>query len=192
MKPLACVLRLNCISPHSPKSKYTFTLSWKPIQMHDTEKLYFCDYRCKILYDSICKQGKFIIIILYSWIWNPDVQFACAACSIRCLSCMHKIFSSSAIPYRLALEFDWQANGAKFTYFGGRGVDVDKFIKILYYWIKILINGTLCNNLCITCRRWRTNHRNNEWRGQWSEWQSWWSCHWNDKWYPNYRCRYID
>ena len=158
--------------------------------MHDTEKLYFCDYRYKILYNSICKQGEFISV--YSWIWNPDVQFACAACSIQCLSCMHKIFSSSAIPYRLALEFDWQANGMKFTSFWEGGVDVDKFIKISYYWINILIiNGTLCNNLCVICRRWRTNHRSNEWRGQWSEWQSWRRCHWNDKWYPNYRCRYI-
>ena len=33
--------------------------------------------------------------------------------------------------------------------FGGGGVDVDKFIKISYYWITLLINGTLCNNLCI-------------------------------------------
>ena len=116
-------------------------------KMHDTEKLYFCDHRCKILYDSICKQGEFISV--YSWIWNPDVQFACAACSIQCLSCMHKIFSSSAIPYRLALEFDWQANGMKVTSFWEGGVDVDKFIKISYYLINILINGTLCNNLWI-------------------------------------------
>ena len=138
-------------------------------KMHNTEKLYFCDYRCKILYNSICKQGEFISV--YSWIWNPDVQFACAACSIQCLSCIHKIFTSSAIPYRLALEFDWQANGMKFTSFWEGGVDVDKFIKISYYWINILIiNGTLCNNLCVICRRWRTNHRSNEWRGQWSEW----------------------
>ena len=101
MKPLACVLRLNFISPWSPKSKYYIsTLSWEPIQnAWHWELLYFCDYRCKILYNSICKQGEFIS--LYSWIWNPDVQFACAACSIQCLSCMHKIFSSSAIPYRL-------------------------------------------------------------------------------------------
>ena len=121
MKPLACVLRLNFISPCSPKSKYYIsTLSWEPIQnAWHWELLYFCDYRCKILYNSICKQGEFITV--YSWIWNPDVQFACAACSVQCLSCMHKIFSSSAIPYRLALEFDWQANGAKFPFWGGRG-----------------------------------------------------------------------
>ena len=60
----------------------------------------------------------------------------------------------------------------KFTSLWEGGVDVDKFIKISYYWINILINGTLCNNLCVICRRWRTNHRSNEWRGQWSEWQS--------------------
>ena len=37
----------------------------------------------------------------------------------------------------------------KFTSFSGGGVDVNKFIKISYYWINILINGTLGNNLCI-------------------------------------------
>ena len=38
----------------------------------------------------------------------------------------------------------------KFTFGGGGGlVDVDKFIKISYYWITLLINGTLCTNLCI-------------------------------------------
>ena len=35
-------------------------------------------------------------------------------------------------------------------FWGGGGlVDVDKFIKISYYWITLLINGTWCNNLCI-------------------------------------------
>ena len=145
MKPLACILRLNCISLRSPKSKYyIFTLSWKPIQNAWHWDTIFLWLQMQILYNSICKQGEFISV--YSWIWNPDVQFACAACCVQCLSCMHKIFSSSAIPYRLALEFDWQAN---LLFWGGGLVDVDKFIKISYYWITLLINGTLCNNLCI-------------------------------------------
>ena len=167
MKPLACVLRLNCISLHSPFLHSAESL----FKMHDNEKLHFCNYRCKILYDSICKQGEFIS--LYSCMWNPAVQFVCAACSIKHLSFQALICPTDC--HLSLIEEQMIQNLLLFLWGGGwRGLmfDGDKFIILLCCNINNYIDDTLSNNSCAICRRWRTNHRSNEWRGQWSEWQS--------------------
>ena len=133
MKPLACVLRLNCISLHSPFLHSAESL----FKMHDNEKLHFCNYRCKILYDSICKQGEFIS--LYSCMWNPAVQFVCAACSIKHLSFQALICPTDC--HLSLIEEQMIQNLLLFLWGGGGGGEDWCLMEISssYYCVVILI-----------------------------------------------------